>query len=64
MVKDDEENFIYIPPDNDFVCNTYLTIKYDEHGQVIGLHDPNKKKKLKGTGGWTTYFVRIERKQK
>ena len=64
MVKDDEENFIYIPPDNDFVCNTYLTIKYDEHGQVIGLHDPNRKKKLKGTGGWTTYFVRIERKQK
>ena len=63
MVKDDEENFIYIPPDNDFVCNTYLTIKYDEHGQVIGLHDPNRKKKLKGTGGWTTYFVRIERKQ-
>ncbi len=62
MVKDDEGNFIYIPLDNDYVSNTFLTIKYDGHGQVIGLHDPNKKKREKG--GWTTYFVRIERKQK
>ena len=62
MVKDDEDNFIYIPPDNDFVCNTFLTIKYDGHGQVIGLHDPNKRKREEG--GWTTYFVRIEPKTK
>ena len=62
MVKDDEDNFIYIPPDNDFVCNTFLTIRYDEHGQEIGKHDPNAKKRKKG--GWTTYFVRVKSKKK
>ena len=46
----------------DFELETVLTIRYDEHGQEIGKHDPNAKKRKKG--GWTTYFVRVKSKQK
>ena len=41
---------------------TFLTIRYDNHGQAIAQHDPNKKKREKG--GWTTYFIRIKKKKK
>ena len=61
MVKDDDGKYHYISP-NDFESETFLTIRYDNHGQEIGLHDPNKKKRSKG--GWTTYFVRVKQKQK
>ena len=44
----------------DFELETFLTIRYDNHGQVISQHDPNKKKRSKG--GWTTYFVRVKSK--
>ena len=60
MVKDDDGNYHYISP-NDFESETFLTIKYDNHGQEIGLHDPNKKRR--GKGGWTTWFVRIRKKK-
>ena len=46
----------------DFVLETFLTIRYDEHGQIIAQHDPNKKKREKG--GWTTYFVKVKPKKK
>jgi len=45
-----------------FVFNTFLTIRYDNHGQVTHTHDPNQKKKEKG--GWTTHFVKIKSKKK
>ena len=62
MVKDDDGNYHYISPENrDFELETFLTIKYDNHGQEIGLHDPNKKRR--GKGGWTTWFVRIRKKK-
>jgi hypothetical protein len=60
VVKDDDGNYHYIHP-NDFESETFLTIKYDNHGQEIGLHDPNKKRR--GKGGWTTWFVRIRKKK-
>ena len=41
---------------------TFLTIRYDEHGQEIGKHDPNAKKREKG--GWTTWFIRVKPKLK
>ena len=46
----------------DFELETFLTIRYDEHGQIIAQHDPNKKKREKG--GWTTYFVKVKPKKK
>ena len=46
----------------DFELETFLTIRYDEHGQIISQHDPNKKKREKG--GWTTYFVKVKPKKK
>tara|TARA_B110001454_G_C12400078_1_gene300488 strand:+ start:208 stop:390 length:183 start_codon:yes stop_codon:yes gene_type:complete len=60
VVKDDDGNYHYIHP-NDFESETFLTIKYDNHGQEIGLHVPNKKRR--GKGGWTTWFVRIRQKK-
>jgi len=60
VVKDDDGNYHYMSP-NDFESETFLTIKYDNHGQEIGLHDPNKKRR--GKGGWTTWFVRIRKKK-
>ena len=61
MVKDDDGKYHYISP-NDFESETFLTIRYDNHGQEIGLHDPNKKRRSKG--GWTTYFVKVRTKKK
>ena len=46
----------------DYEFETFLTIKYDEHGQVMGTHDPNQKKR-KG-GGWTTTFTRVSKRKK
>jgi len=60
VVKDDDGNYHYMSS-NDFESETFLTIKYDNHGQEIGLHDPNKKRR--GKGGWTTWFVRIRKKK-
>ena len=40
---------------------TFLTIRYDEHGQIISQHDPNKKKREKG--GWTTTFTRVRKRK-
>ena len=61
MVKYDDGKYHYISPHNrDFELETFLTIRYDNHGQEIGLHDPNKKKRSKG--GWTTWFVKVRKK--
>ena len=45
-----------------FKFETFLTIRYDNHGQAIHTHDPNQKKRSKG--GWTTHFVKIKSKKK
>ncbi len=60
MVKADDGKYHYIHP-NDFESETFLTIRYDNHGQEIGLHAPNKKRR--GKGGWTTWFVKIRKKK-
>ena len=60
MVKDDDGNYHYIHP-NDFESESFLTIRYDNHGQAIHTHDPNQKKREKG--GWTTWFVKIRKKK-
>ena len=62
MVKDEDGKYHWISPENrDFELETTLVIRYDNHGQEIGLHDPNKKKRSKG--GWTTYQL-TQRKAK
>ena len=61
MVKDDDGNYHYIHP-KDFESETFLTIRYDNHGQAIDQHNPNKKRRKAG-GGWTTWFVRIRQKK-
>jgi len=53
--------FLYIMKQRGFEFETFLTIRYDNHGQLIGQHDPNKKKRK--SGGWTTYFVKIKKKK-
>jgi hypothetical protein len=45
----------------DYEFKTFLTIRYDEHGQILGLHDPNQKKREKG--GWTTTFTRVRKRE-
>ena len=63
VVKDDDGKYHWISPENrDFELETTLVIRYDNHGQEIGLHDPNKKRRSKG--GWTTYFVKVRTKKK
>ncbi len=63
MVKDEDGKYHWISPENrDFELETTLVIRYDNHGQEIGLHDPNKKRRSKG--GWTTYFVKVRTKKK
>jgi len=53
VVKDEDGKYHWISPENrDFELETTLVIRYDNHGQEIGLHDPNKKRRSKG--GWTT----------
>ena len=61
MVKDDDGKYHYISP-NDFESETFLTIRYDNHGQAIDQHNPNKKRRKAG-GGWTTWFVKIRKKK-
>lgn len=53
--------FLYIMKQQGFEFETFLTIRYDNHGQLIGQHNPNKKKRK--SGGWTTYFVKIKKKK-
>ena len=45
----------------DYESETFLTIRYDNHGQATHAHDPNQKKR-KVKGGWTTWFVKIKKK--
>ena len=61
MVKADDGKYHYIHP-NDFESETFLTIRYDNHGQAIDQHNPNKKRRRAG-GGWTTWFVKIRKKK-
>ena len=46
-----------------FKSETFLTIRYDKNGHVIGQHYRNKKRADIWLGhkvGWTTWFVRIK----
>ena len=62
MIKADSgERLDYPHYNRNIELETFLTIRYDNHGQVIGQHDPNKKKREKG--GWTTWFVRDKKKK-
>ena len=54
--------FLYIMKQKGFEFETFLTIRYDNHGQAIHIHEPNQKKREKG--GWTTQFVKIKSKKK
>ena len=45
-----------------YESETLLTIRYDNHGQAIDQHNPNKKRRKAG-GGWTTWFVKIKKKK-
>jgi len=51
----------------DFESETFLTLRYDNHGQAIHTHDPNQKKRKRWSkrekGGWTTWFVKIRKKK-
>ena len=40
---------------------TFLTIRYDNHGRAVHTHDPNQKIRIP-KGGWTTWFVRVKQK--
>ena len=60
--KEKLEYLILPEHQRDFELETFLTIRYDEHGQEIGKHDPNAKKREKG--GWTTWFIRVKPKKK
>ena len=44
-----------------FELETFLTIRYDEHGQATHTHGPNQKKREEAKG-WTTWFVRNKKK--
>lgn len=62
MIKADSgERLDYPHYNRNIELETFLTIRYDNHGQVIGQHDPNKKKRERG--GWTTWFVKIKKKK-
>ena len=58
MYGDQKWSFVDL---RDFESETFLTLRYDNHGQAIHTHDPNQKKK-KAKGGWTTWFVKIKKK--
>ena len=64
MIKFDDGKYYYISPHNrDFELETFLTIRYDKNGHVIGQHHRNKKRADIWPGrkvGWTTWFVRIK----
>ena len=60
--KEKLEYLILPEHQRDFELETFLTLRYDNHGQLIHQHDPNAKKRSKG--GWTTYFVRVKSKKK
>ena len=54
----------YLIGKQDFELETFLTMKYDKNGHIIGRHELNKKLADKWPGlevGWTTWFVRIKR---
>jgi hypothetical protein len=52
--KEKLEYLILPEHQRDFELETFLTLRYDNHGQLIHQHDPNAKKRSKG--GWTTYY--------
>ena len=54
----DEWSFVDL---RDYESETFLTIRYDNHGQAIHSHNPNQKRR-KSKGGWTTWFVKIKKK--
>ena len=63
MVKDEDGKYHYVSPENrDFELETFLTIRYDSHGQAIHTHDPNQKRR-KAKGGWTTWWIKIRKKK-
>ena len=63
MVKDEDGKYHWISPENrDFELETTLVIRYDNHGQAIDQHNPNKKRRRAGEG-WTTWFVKIRKKK-
>jgi len=62
VVKADSgERLDYPHYNRNIELETFLTIRYDNHGQAIHTHDPNQKKR-KGKG-WTTWFVKIKKKK-
>ena len=62
MVKADSgERLDYPHYNRNIESETFLTIRYDNHGQAIHTHDPNQKKRKRG--GWTTWFIRVKKKK-
>ncbi len=68
MVKADSgERLDYPHYNRNIELETFLTIRYDNHGQAIHTHDPNQKKREKWSKrekqGWTTWFVKVKKKK-
>ena len=62
MVKADSgERLDYPHYNRNIELETFLTIRYDNHGQAIHIHDPNQRKRKRG--GWTTWFIRVKKKK-
>ena len=57
-----QNNYILLKLHGKHELETFLTIRYDNHGQAIDQHNPNKKRRKAG-GGWTTWFVKIRKKK-
>ena len=55
-------NYQLLKLQGDVELETFLTIRYDNHGRAVHTHDPNQKIRIP-KGGWTTWFVRVKQKQ-
>ena len=54
-----QNNYTLLKLHGKYELETILTIRYDNHGQAIAQHNPNKRKR--NGGGWTTWFVKIKK---